>query len=322
MRRRKAWYRPKLRWFVLYLPLLIMALIAGLGVWGWKTVKDLGRVDVGDSLAAVEGDAVNYLIVGSDTREGADQEAPDAAVIGDTGTVGGKRSDTIIVLRVEPERSLMMSIPRDLWATNVATGKQGRINGTFNQGPDNLIRSVTANLGIPINHYVEVDFVSFAAMVDAMGGITLEFPYPAYDPKSGLRVISDGPVVLDGANALAYVRSRTYTEIREDGSEVVEPTGDLGRQQRQQDFIRTVLRSAGQERNPLTLARVASGAAKGVRVDQEIGFGDLLGLARRLGGGEPESRVLPTRNARKGEASVLELVNAEALPILLEFGAG
>ncbi|HPB46329.1 MAG TPA: LCP family protein, partial [Microthrixaceae bacterium] len=178
--RLRRWFRPKLRWIVLYLPLLIMASIAALGLWGWKTVKDLGRVDVGDSIVAATGDTVNYLIVGSDSREGAEAEG-DAGYIGDTSVVGGQRADTIIVLRVEPTRSLMMSIPRDLWATNVATGKKGRINGTFNQGPDNLVRSVTANLGIPINQYLEVDFVSFAAMVDAMGGVDVEFPHAVFD---------------------------------------------------------------------------------------------------------------------------------------------
>ncbi|HPB45550.1 MAG TPA: hypothetical protein PLP95_06825, partial [Microthrixaceae bacterium] len=120
---------------------------------------------------------------------------------------------------------------------------------------------------------------------------------------------------------LAFVRARHYTEII-DGAEVTEPTGDLGRQQRQQLFIRTVLKTAGAERNPITLARIASGAASGVKVDQNIGFGDLLSLARRLGSGDPETRVLPTENARKGDAAVLVLRDAEALGVLMEFGAG
>jgi anionic cell wall polymer biosynthesis LytR-Cps2A-Psr (LCP) family protein len=97
--------------------------------------------------------------------------------------------------------------------------------------------------------------------------------------------------------------------------------GDIGRQERQQIFIRTVLRTVGDTRNPITLARVGSSAAKGVRVDTELGFFDVFSLARRLGSSEPETLVLPTVNARKGSAAVLELDNAAAIPILAQFGA-
>jgi len=320
-RTRRKWYRPKLRWLFLYLPLLVIALIGGLLFWGWSTVNGLYRVDLGNAIAPATGDATNYLIVGSDTREGIDGSTPNVGAIGTGTEVTGRRSDTIIVLRVDGASAKMMSVPRDLWVTNVATGKKGRINGSYAQGPDNLARTVTANLGIPINRYVEVDFVSFAGMVDAMGGIEIDFPHPVIDPNSGLKIATAGRQKLDGSMALAYVRSRHYTE-EIDGKPVLEPTADIGRQARQQNFIRTVLRTAGDTRNPITLARVGAAAAKGVRVDTEVGFFDLVSLARQLGGADPESKVLPTVGANKGGASVLELKNAEALPVLAEFGAG
>lgn len=321
LRPKAKWFRPKLRWIFLYLPLLVILLLGGVLFWGWNTFNGLYRVELGDALVPATGSAVNYLIVGSDSREGIEGDTPNVGVIGTGTEVKGRRSDTIIVLRVDGDRAEMMSIPRDLWVTNVATGKKGRINGTYAQGPDNLVRSVTANLGIPINRYIEVDFVSFAGMVDAVGGITINFPHPVIDANSGLKIATAGDNQLDGTQALAYVRSRHYTE-EIDGKPVLEPTADLGRQVRQQNFIRTVLKTVGENRNPLTLAKVGGAAAKGVRVDSEVGFFDLVGLARQLGGANPETLVLPTVGANKGGASVLELKNAEALPILAEFGAG
>jgi len=178
---------------------------------------------------------------------------------------------------------------------------------------------VTANLGIPINHYVEVDFVSFSGMVDAMGGIEITFPHPAFDRNSGLRIDTAGTHLLDGTAALAYVRSRHYTEVV-DGKLVADPTADLGRQQRQQNFIRTVLHDVGATRNPWTLAKIASAAADGVRVDTTLGLGEIWSLGRNLSGADPVTVVLPTRAARKGAASVLLLKADEAAPVLAGFG--
>ena len=117
------------------------------------------------------------------------------------------------MLRIQGSTATMMSIPRDLWVTNAKTGSAGRINAAYNDSPANLVRTVTRNLGIPIDHYVEVDFVSFSSMVDAMGGIDVAFPHPAFDTNSGLRIDTAGTQRLDGTQALAYVRSRHYTEV-------------------------------------------------------------------------------------------------------------
>ncbi|MEZ5268902.1 MAG: LCP family protein [Microthrixaceae bacterium] len=225
---------------------VFLALIIGYGVWVWTSYRGIDRVDLGDALDPVAGDTTNYLLVGSDSRENLDPEAPDAA----EPTVSGRRADTIIVLQVGPEGSLMMSVPRDLWVENPATGKNGRINGTYNDGPANLVNAVRQNLVIPIHHYAEVDFASFAGLIDAVGGITIDFPHPAFDPGSGLDVQTAGPVTLDGTQALAYVRARNYTEII-DGEPVKDPTADIGRQERQRQFLVTALSEVGSERNPI-----------------------------------------------------------------------
>lgn len=293
---------------------VLLLLVAYLG-WLWSSYSKIQRVDLEGVLDEPTGDSLNYLLVGSDSRENLDPEAPDAA----EPTVSGRRADTIILLRVGPGGSLMMSIPRDLWVTNPATGDSGRINGTYNDGPANLVRAVRAELGVPVNHYMEVDFASFAGLIDAVGGITVEFPHPAFDRRSGLDVKTAGPVTLDGTQALAYVRARNYTEII-DGEQVKDPTADLGRQERQRAFLVTALSEVGSERNPIAMGRAAAALSGGLTVDTGFGFADALSLVRRLGGTTPQTVVLPTEGARKGGASVLVLLEDEAAPVLSRFG--
>jgi LCP family protein required for cell wall assembly len=283
-----------------------------LGLLGWlwatSTFSKVERVEVASVLDAADGGGTNYLIVGSDSRGGAEEN----------GGVDGQRSDTLLVLRTDGDQSRIMSIPRDLVVTNAATGEDGRINGAYNQGPANVIETIRNNLDIPIQRYVEVDFVTFASMVDALGGVTIDFPNTAIDRESGLVVSETGPVILDGEEALAYVRSRNYTEII-DGQEVVDPSGDLGRVNRQQVFLRTVLAKAGASRNPLTLMRVASSVTGGLRIDDAMTLTDAVRFAWNMGRLNPESVVLPVTARTTGGAAVLDLVEAEAPAALDQF---
>jgi LCP family protein required for cell wall assembly len=262
----------------------------------------------------VEGDYVNWLLVGSDSREGFD---PDVGP-GGTSTVEGRRSDTIILLRTGPEGAAMMSIPRDLWVTYPVSGVEGRINGAYAVGPAALVRTVRSALDVPVNHYVEIGFGSFGGLVDAIGGVTVDFPHPAGDPASGLQVGQSGPVVLDGRQALAYVRSRNYTEFI-DGEFVRDPTADLGRNLRQQAFLRSALSQLGAERNPFALVNAVGALSDGVVLDDSASFTELLGLARKLSSGPPLSVTLPTRPTEIGGAAVLLLAQPEADGVLAGF---
>jgi LCP family protein required for cell wall assembly len=288
---------------------LLLALLAAL-LWAFTTYSRIETVDLADVLDPVTGDSVNYLLVGSDSRDELDPE-------GNSG-VTGRRSDTLILLRTGPDGAAMMSIPRDLWVTVADTGLEGRINGAYNAGPANLVRTVQQNLDVPVNHYVEIGFASFVGLVDAMGGVTLEVPHPAFDRASGLHLPEAGAVTLDGTQALAYARSRHYTEVI-DGREVLEPTADLGRQQRQQTFLRTVLAEVGSTRNPVTLVRVADSMSSELVVDTGLGFFDALGLVRKLGSSEPETLVLPVEGVRRGQAAVVVTVEPDAQAVLSRF---
>ncbi len=260
------------------------------------------KVAVGDQLAG-SADGTNYLLVGTDNRPG----------------VEGNRSDTMLVLRTAGGTSTMMSIPRDLLVTIPGRSGEHRINAAYNDGPAVLVRTVQESLGIPIDRYVEINFTSFGGLVDAIGGVTIDFPHPASDPKSGLNVTQTGPVELDGEQALAYVRSRTYTETI-DGRTQVDATSDLGRVQRQQAFMRAVLSEAGASRNPLTMARIGRSLTKGLKVDDHMTLRDAAVFAWNMGRLDPESVVLPTTPARtSGGAAVLTLRQAEAEPVLARF---
>ncbi|MDZ7733943.1 MAG: LCP family protein [Acidimicrobiia bacterium] len=195
-------------WLTLALVALLLVPTLAL-IFGWYQFRQIDRVEVGDALSS-DGAGTDYLVVGSDTREGIDDDDPRAgAFLGST--VSGERTDTIMVLRTEGDRSYLLSVPRDLWVTDAATGEQGRINAVYRSGPQALIRTVQQSVGIPIHHYLEIDFVSFAGLVDAVGGITIDFPHPARDERSGLFVPEAGPRTLDGGEALAYVRSHAHT---------------------------------------------------------------------------------------------------------------
>ena len=176
-------------------------------------------------------------MIGSDSREGVSGSDADFGAVGDTAVVQGRRSDTIMILRQEKDGNgaALVSLPRDLWITIAGSGSQNRINAAYNDGPEVLAATITHELGIPINHVVDVDFLGFKDLVDAAGGAVVCFEYVTRDLNSGLDQ-QPGCNELDGVQALAYARSRNYEEFR-DGEWRKDPTADLGRIQRQQNFI-------------------------------------------------------------------------------------
>ncbi|HEY8524811.1 MAG TPA: LCP family protein [Acidimicrobiales bacterium] len=293
--------------------LLVVALLAGY-LWANSVFNKIDRVETEGTLAGSGlGNGTNYLLVGSDSREAIEGGQ---AGISDGDFPSGQRSDTMLILHTGGDGTRLMSIPRDLYVEIADTGQNGKINGAFNGGPPRLIRTISENLDIPIHRYVEVDFVSFAGMVDALGGITINFEHPAYDHNTGLFIPQAGPVELNGEQALQYVRSRHYVEVI-NGEDVEDPTADLGRIERQQAFLRAVFDKLGDTKNPITLARTLSSTADGLRIDDEMSLFDAIRLAWALRGGlNPETLVLPTTIGSNEAGSVLLLNEDEAQPIL------
>jgi LCP family protein required for cell wall assembly len=282
-------------------------IVGAFTIWAWVLWGRIDRVDLSATLAPGSGGGTNYLVVGTDSRDGISADNPNAGVILGDGTVSGERTDTLVVLRVGgAEGTMMLALPRDLWLP-IDGGAYERINTAFAGGQAALIRTVQQSLGIPIQHYVEIDFAGFLGLVEALGGITIPFEHPAYDSASGLSVAETGDVHLDADQALAYVRSRAYTAVV-DSREVVDGSGDLGRVQRQQTFLRAVFDEIGGTRNPFTMLGILDALAGNVRLDDDLGLRDAFGLARRLRGLDPETVELPTFPfTTSGGAAVLGL---------------
>ena len=263
---------------------------------------------------AIEYPAENYLLVGSDSRDGADASSADSAVIGDTGDVSGTRSDTIMILRQERNGGAsLMSLPRDLWIEISGTGRSQRINTAFNAdnggGAERLAATVTESLGIPIHHYVEVDFFGFKDIIDRIGGVELCVGNAAQDTASGLR-LDVGCQTLDGVMALAYARSRNYEEWN--GSAwVKDPRADLGRIERQQLFMRAAVDGALRQMrsSPFGSGDLIEAVIDSVRIDDRL---DPIQAAEALRAAAEQGLTtysLPVFNDTVGDASVLRLAD-------------
>jgi LCP family protein required for cell wall assembly len=164
-------------------------------------------------------------------------------------------------------------------------GTESEHDGQFNEafsigGPSCTVLAVQKLTGIKINHYVQVDFTGFKTMVDALHGVSICSTVPLRDDESGLRLPA-GTTVLKGEQALAFVRARYGIG---DGS-------DLGRIQRQQRFLGSMVRSATSSKlllNPVALTKFLDAATKSLTLDRATSFGDLKALASQLHGLDPK----------------------------------
>ncbi|MDP3985024.1 MAG: LCP family protein [Acidimicrobiia bacterium] len=294
--------------------ILVLALLAMTALLGLAVMTDSRMGDAGELSALARGEGA-YLIVGSDSRE----NLPDD-LEGSFGDFSGARADVIILAQVAEGRRQLLSIPRDLKVEIPGHGTN-RINAAYAfGGPDLLTETVAIATGIRPNHYLEVEFGGFAAIVDALGGIELDFPFPARDVKSGLDVEA-GTQPVDGATALAYVRSRSYQELQ-DGEWVGQGGGDIARSSRQRQVLLEIIKEAssvsGLIRSPLLLAEVGSY----LTVDSGT---DVFTLARTgwamRWAAITDSVTLPVRGSEEGGVSYVVTEEPEATDVLEAFAA-
>jgi LCP family protein required for cell wall assembly len=268
-----------------------VVLISAFSWLGLGQVSDaINRIDAFGSITSrpdKPNKALNYLLVGSDTREGLTKEQLKLLRVGSTKTAAGSRSDTMLIVHISKARdkATIISIPRDslvtipehpssLDKTKIIPAAKGKINAAFAfGGPSLLIQTLEDETGIRIDHYIEIGFAGFAGMVDALGGIEVCTKRDIDDPGSHL-VLPAGVHTLNGVEALKYVRTRDF-----DGM------GDLGRMQRQQQFMSAVLRkvtSTGVLLNPIKLVNFFNAAIATVKTDSELNKSDLLTLAKQM----------------------------------------
>lgn len=307
--------------------LLLLATVVGYTYWRYNQIH---RIDLGLHSAAA-GAPQNYLIVGSDSRSAVAKNDPNAGAFLGAGAPGADsaRSDTIMVLRVDPKKTQaqLLSLPRDLWVNIPGENGHDRINAAFGRGPKVLTATIESNFGITINHYVEVNFAGFKQIVDAMGGIPLYFDTPMYDNNSGLNVTKAGCVTMNGTQALAFARARHLHYI-ENGVDTLDGTSDLGRISRQQLLIRKAIPRAESKglTDPIALNDLIGSTVHNVTLDKGLGAGTLLDLASRFRHFDSQHllsySVPTTRYFTPGGADVLILDTAKATKTLALFRDG
>lgn len=233
--------------------------------------------------------ALNVLIVGSDTRAG-EGNARYGQALARTADGGGKRTDTMLMLHISPDRdkAQIISLPRDSMVTipqckhektkAVLPEHTEMINSAYSSGGIACtIATVERNTGLRIDHFVEVDFNGFKQVVDSLGGIEMCFT-TAIDDKASKFRIAAGTHVLNGEQALGYMRAR---KIGSDQS-------DLQRIKRQQKFISKLIQEATTS-NLLTdvgkLRNLIKSTATSVKMDEELANDPekLLSIAQSMG---------------------------------------
>ena len=267
--------------------IVAFAAIAWLGLG--RISGAISRVNVFDNLKnrpERASSAVNYLVVGSDTREGLTPAELKLLRVGSVKSAAGARSDTMMLVHISKSRdnAVIVSLPRDSLVTIPAhigqDGKtqvaemQGKLNAAFAWGGASLlIQTLEAKMNLRIDHYVEVNFAGFKNVVDALGGIQVCSKVPINDPQSHL-VMDAGVHTLNGIESLKYVRTRDFDGL-----------GDIGRMQRQQQFVSAVFRKAtstGVLLNPFKVKDLISAVFKTVKTDETLNQSDIVNLAKQI----------------------------------------
>jgi LCP family protein required for cell wall assembly len=303
---------------------LVLANLGALAVfWALNTGRDILALantdeEVVNELTKATGDSLVFLVVGSDSREGLDN-------LTNFGPAGGQRGDVIMLVRLDQSTggAQMLSIPRDLWVDIPGRGMD-KINAAYAYGgPSLMVQTIRENLGIDVNHYVEVGFVGFISMVDELGGIEMTFPYSARDVPSGLNVEA-GTQIVDGATALAYARSRKYQEYQNGGWVSVDAS-DIGRTQRQQEVVRSILAELKTPGSITEAGQIAGSLAQHMTIDAALAQTSVAGLAwdfRGLLTGSIDGQTLPVYGDTIGGASVVIADEPDASAMIAAFLAG
>lgn len=296
--------RKKRRWsfaqkaLLFLLGLMVVSVFAGYGYLRYTEGK-IDRIAASEltSLQSVvaAGEPINFLLVGVDDRSTLPDDWEDTF-----GEFAGRRTDVIMVAHVVPGQSIqMLSIPRD-WRSNIPGHGTNRINAAYViGGPDLLVQTVQSETGIPVNHFVEIDFAGVGAVVDSLGGVTMDFTYPGRDLTSGFETEA-GRHTLNGEEAVAYARSRKYQEFI-NGSWTGEGGGDISRTGRQQQVLIAMFGQVTSPSSAFNLAGFLPTFADQITADEGLTLGRMADLGK-------DALTLPTRSI---DAATLPVRNVQ-----------
>ena len=292
-RRRRRW-----RLVRRIVALLVVLFVVG-GVITWFYVdSSLNRVAALADYSGrpAQGAGTNWLIVGSDSRQGLTNEQAAQLHTGDASAVSGGRTDTIMLVHL-PDNSTkptMVSLLRDSRVSIPGHG-HNKINAAYSfGGPSLLVQTVEQATGLRIDHYAEIGLGGFASVVDDVGGVRMCLPQPVKDSFAGINLPA-GCQNLNGTNALGYVRSRHAFAA-----------SDFARTEHQRQFIGALadkLASPSVLLNPFDFFPALTDLPKALTVDKGDHLQNLLGLAwamRGISGGGVVTTAVPIAGSSGG----------------------
>ncbi len=269
----------RLKWALGILGLVIVLVVGAVAGDAWYLNHKIHRVVVkGLRHAPTKGIDVgteNILLVGSTSRCALAVQSKAFGLCSQG--VTGVNSDVVMILHVDQSTHSVsiLSIPRDLFVPNARKEGAYKIDAALYEGPTQLVDAVEEDFGIPIQHYVELNFDSFINVVNALGGVKMYFPEEVFDSYSGLDVRTTGCIELNGTQALQVVRARHLqykgpgVTSNEADTWPQEALSDLARIRRDHEFLR-VLAAAVKARglgNPLTDQELLSSVVGQLEVD-------------------------------------------------------
>lgn len=228
------------------------------------------------------GSGTNWLLVGSDSRQGLSEEQQSELHTG--GDTGSGRTDSIMLVHVPlAGKATILSIPRDSYVDIPGYGKN-KINAAFSfGGPQLLQKTVEQSTGIHIDHYAEIGFGGFAGIVDAIGGVNICVDQAMNDEYAGIN-LQPGCQDMDGKTALGFVRSRYALA-----------DGDIGRARNQRAFLSAIMKKAASPStwlNPFRMIPLLSKAKVSFTVNENDHVWHLARLGIALAGG-PNTESVP-----------------------------
>jgi LCP family protein required for cell wall assembly len=270
---------------------LVLVLVAGAAAgYGWYLNHEIHRIDLKNLTSApvkgADAGTENILMIGSTSRCALTVQNPAYGLCSQG--VNGVNSDVVMILHLNPATNSLsiLSIPRDLFIPNARADGANKIDAALYEGPDQLIAAIEEDFGIPIQHFVELNFDSFINVVNALGGIKMYFPEPVYDAYSGLNIQTTGCLALNGTQALQVVRAR-HVQYKGPGVTTTDPAywpqeaqSDIARIRRDHEFLRvlaTAVKAKGLS-NPITDQQLVAGVAGQLTVDSGFSATNMIGL--------------------------------------------
>ena len=295
---RRGWSRRRKVRFTLF-ALVLALLVVSVGTYFWADSK-LNHVSVLTDYAGrpPAGKGTNWLVIGSDSRQGLSKAQEQAL---HTGAAEGSRTDSMMILHVGSNGNTLMSIPRDSYVTIPAwtdskgvkhSASKNKINAAyaFGDGPL-LVKTIEYNTGLHIDHYAEIGFSGFVNVVDDLGGIHLCLDKAIVDQASGAN-LKAGCQDLNGTQSLAFVRERHQ-----------EASQDIARMKHQQQFLAALSHKAtsmGTLLDPFVLYPTLDSGLSLLTVDNNVGLTDLASMffaMKDVQGGKGKTITVPIANA-------------------------